>query len=87
MEKRTRSGEQNEPDAGTRGFSTVPRDSGSGEMLPARNLLGATEDDLVPLLAEVAALCQAVEVLIVGVISHEQCPSAKRGVACPRVCS
>lgn len=50
----------------------VLRDCGSGEVLLARSLLGATEDDLVPLLAEVAALCQAMEVPIAGVISDGQ---------------
>ena len=58
----------------------VLRDCGSGEVLLARSLLGATEDDLVPLVVEVAALCQAVEVPIVGVISDGQ-HSLRKAVA------
>jgi len=58
----------------------VLRDCGSGEVLLARSLLGATEDDLVPLLEEVAALCQGVEVPIVGVISDGQ-QSLRKAVA------
>jgi hypothetical protein len=58
----------------------VLRDCGSGEVLLARSLLGAPEDDLVPLLAEVAAVCQAVEVPIAGVISDGQ-HSLRKAVA------
>jgi hypothetical protein len=58
----------------------VLRDCGSGEVLLARSLLGATEEDLVPLLEEVAALCQEVEVPIVGVISDGQ-RSLRKAVA------
>ncbi len=47
----------------------VLRDCLSGEVLLARSLLSATEDDLVPLLREVA---QAVAVPIAGVISDGQ---------------
>jgi hypothetical protein len=58
----------------------VLRDCGSGEILLARSLLGATEEDLVPLLEEVAMLCQAVEVPIMGVISDGQL-SLRKAVA------
>jgi hypothetical protein len=47
----------------------VLRDCRSGEVLLARSLLGATEEDLVPLLRDVQA---AVPVPIVGVISDGQ---------------
>jgi hypothetical protein len=47
----------------------VVRDCLSGEVLLARSLLGATEDDLAPLLREVAA---ALPVPIAGVISDGQ---------------
>lgn len=50
----------------------VLRDCCSGEVLLARSLLGATEDDLVPLLAEVASLCKTLELPIAGVISDGQ---------------
>jgi hypothetical protein len=50
----------------------VLRDCCSGEVLLARSLLGATEDDLVPLLCEVANLCQALQIPIAGVISDGQ---------------
>ncbi len=38
----------------------------------ARSLLGATEQELVPLLEEVASVCQALQVPIKGVISDGQ---------------
>lgn len=50
----------------------VLRDCCSGEVLLARSLLGATENDLVPLLAEVAMLCKALDIPIAGVISDGQ---------------
>src|SRR5205085_79145 len=50
----------------------VLRDCCTGEVLLARSLLGATEDDLVPLLAEVASLCKTLELPIAGVISDGQ---------------
>src|SRR5205807_3888924 len=50
----------------------VVRDCGSGEVLLARSLLGATEEDLVPLLSEVASVCRSFEVPIKGVISDGQ---------------
>ncbi len=50
----------------------VLRDCGSGEVLLARSLLGATENDLVPLLEEVATMCRQVNIPIVGVISDGQ---------------
>jgi hypothetical protein len=50
----------------------VLRDCCSGEVLLARSLLGATEQDLVPLLEEVASVCQALQVPIKGVISDGQ---------------
>lgn len=50
----------------------VLRDCGSGEVLLARSLLGATEEDLVPLLSEVASVCRTLEVPIKGVISDGQ---------------
>ncbi len=42
----------------------VLRDCGSGEVLLARSLLGATEEDLVPLRQEVATVCRTLEVPI-----------------------
>jgi hypothetical protein len=50
----------------------VLRDCCSGEALLARSLLGATEKDLVPLLEEVATLCKALDIPIVGVVSDGQ---------------
>jgi hypothetical protein len=50
----------------------VLRDCCSGEVLLARSLLGAAEDDLVPLLSEVARLCKVLEIPIAGVISDGQ---------------
>lgn len=59
----------------------VLRDCGSGEVLLARSLLGATENDLVPLLEEVASICRRLEIPIVGVISDGQ-HSIRKAVAC-----
>src|SRR5712691_8242738 len=50
----------------------VLRDCVSGEVLVARSLLGATENDLVPLLEEVADLCQKLAIPIAGVITDGQ---------------
>lgn len=50
----------------------VLRDCVSGEVLLARSLLGATENDLVPLLEEVADLCQQLAIPIAGVITDGQ---------------
>lgn len=50
----------------------VLRDCCSGEVLLARSLLGATENDLVPLLSEVATTCQQLHISIAGVISDGQ---------------
>lgn len=50
----------------------VLRDCGSGEVLVARSLLGATEHDLVPLLEEAASICRKLDIPIVGVISDGQ---------------
>jgi hypothetical protein len=50
----------------------VLRDCSSGEVLVARSLLGATENDLVPLLEEAASLCQNLEIPIKGVITDGQ---------------
>ena len=58
----------------------VLRDCLSGEVLLARSLLGATEQDLIPLLEEVAATCQGLEVPIAGVISDGQ-QSIRKAVA------
>ena len=58
----------------------VLRDCCSGEVLLARSLLGATEQDLVPLLKEVAAVCQALQIPIKGVISDGQ-HSVRKAVA------
>lgn len=52
----------------------------SGEVLLARSLLGATEQDLIPLLEEVASVCQALQVPIKGVISDGQ-RSIRKAVA------
>lgn len=46
----------------------VLRDCCSGEVLVARSLLGATENDLVPLLEEAARICRDLEIPIKGVI-------------------
>lgn len=48
------------------------RDCGSGEVLVARSLLGATEKELVPLLQEAASICQRLDIQIAGVISDGQ---------------
>ena len=48
------------------------RDCCSGEILSARSLLGATEEDLVPLLQEAADICQELEIPITGVITDGQ---------------
>jgi hypothetical protein len=58
----------------------VLRDTGSGEVLLARSLLGATEEDLVPLLSEVATVCRTLEIPIRGVISDGQ-RSIRKAVA------
>jgi hypothetical protein len=50
----------------------VLRDCCSGEVLVARSLLGATEEDLVPLLEEAASLCRTLEIPIKGVITDGQ---------------
>jgi hypothetical protein len=50
----------------------VLRDCGSGEVLVARSLLGATENDLVPLLSEAASLCRKLDIPIAGVITDGQ---------------
>ena len=50
----------------------VLRDCGSGEVLVARSLLGATEHDLVPLLEEAASICRQLGIPIVGVITDGQ---------------
>lgn len=50
----------------------VLRDCCSGEVLLARSLLGATANDLVPLLQEVVALCKTLDIPIVAVVSDGQ---------------
>jgi len=50
----------------------VLRDCCSGEVLLARSLLGATENDLAPLLEEAASLCRQLNIPIRGVISDGQ---------------
>jgi Transposase, Mutator family len=50
----------------------VVRDCVSGEVLVARSLLGATENDLAPLLEEAASICRQLGIPIVGVISDGQ---------------
>jgi hypothetical protein len=50
----------------------VQRDCCSGEVLVARSLLGATENDLVPLLEEAATVCQQLNIPIAGVITDGQ---------------
>src|SRR2546425_6603703 len=44
----------------------VLRDCCSGEVLVARSLLGATENDLVPLLEEAASICRKLDIPIGG---------------------
>jgi hypothetical protein len=58
----------------------VLRDCCSGEVLLARSLLGATENDLVPLLEEVATICRRLEIPIAGVITDGQ-HSIRKAVA------
>jgi hypothetical protein len=58
----------------------VVRDCGSGEVLVARSLLGATEHDLAPLLEEAASLCRELDLPIVGVITDGQ-RSIRKAVA------
>ena len=48
------------------------RDCCSGEVLSAHSLLGATEEDLVPLLQEAAGVCQHLQIPITGVITDGQ---------------
>jgi len=50
----------------------VLRDCYSGEVLVARSLLGATENDLVPLLVEAATVCRQLNIPIAGVITDGQ---------------
>ena len=50
----------------------VLRDCCSGEVLVARSLLGATENDLVPLLVEAARICQELDIPTRGVITDGQ---------------
>ena len=50
----------------------VLRDCCSGEVLVARSLLGATENDLVPLLEEAASICRKLDIPIAGVITDGQ---------------
>jgi hypothetical protein len=50
----------------------VVRDCCSGEVLLARSLLGATENDLMPLLSDVATTCQQLHIPIAGVVSDGQ---------------
>jgi hypothetical protein len=50
----------------------VVRDSCSGEVLVARSLLGATENDLASLLEEATRLCRKLEIAIVGVLTDGQ---------------
>ncbi|MBO0790609.1 MAG: transposase [Ktedonobacteraceae bacterium] len=50
----------------------VLRDCCSGEILAARSLLGATENDLVPLLEEAARICRELDIPIRGVITDGQ---------------
>lgn len=50
----------------------VLRDCCSGEVLVARSLLGATENDLAPLLEEAASLCRKLSIPIRGVITDGQ---------------
>lgn len=48
------------------------RDCCLGEVLPPRSLLGATESDLIPLLEEVASICQTLDLPIAGVSTDGQ---------------
>lgn len=50
----------------------VLRDCCSGEVLVARSLLGATENDLIPLLEEAARICRELDIPIKGVITDGQ---------------
>jgi len=50
----------------------VLRDCCSGEILVARSLLSATEQDLVPLLKEAVSLCRELSVPIKGVVTDGQ---------------
>ena len=50
----------------------VIRDCCSAEVLVARSLLGATENDLVPLLGEAASICRKLDIPIAGVITDGQ---------------
>lgn len=50
----------------------VLRDCCSGEVLVARSLLGATENDLVPLLVEAARICRELDIPMKGVITDGQ---------------
>ncbi|WP_157507438.1 hypothetical protein [Ktedonobacter racemifer] len=58
----------------------VLRNCCSGEVLVARSLLGATENDLVPLLEAAASLCRKLDIPIAGVITDGQC-SIRNAVA------
>ena len=50
----------------------ILRDCCSGEVLVARSLLGATENDLVPLLEQAASICRKLDIPIAGVITDGQ---------------
>ncbi len=50
----------------------ILRDCCSGEVLVARSLLGATENDLVPLLQKAADICQQLKIPMTGVITDGQ---------------
>lgn len=50
----------------------VLRDCCSGEVLGARSMLGATQNDLVPLLEQAATICQKLDIPIAGVITDGQ---------------
>jgi hypothetical protein len=58
----------------------VLRDCCSGEVLVARSLLGATENDLVPLLQEAVSICRKLSIPIKGVITDGQ-RSIRKAVA------
>ncbi len=60
-----------QPDVGHEGL-WVLRDCGSGEVLVARSLLGATEHNLVPLLQEAIGICRKLDIPIAGVITDGQ---------------
>jgi hypothetical protein len=68
-----------QPDVG-REVLWVLRDCCSGEVLVARSLPGATENDLVPLLEEAARICRDLEIPIKGVITDGQ-RSVRKAVA------